>query len=68
MRNFILEAFVRLTECTTKYEFATEVKQSVTKVFGVSSSQFLFVENGRFIIHKSDKEYNLFIHFFLNML
>lgn len=59
MKDILIESFTQLTASKTKYSLSKSIKECACKAFGVSTANFLFVENEKFLVFTSEKEYFL---------
>lgn len=53
----LIQSFIQLTACKTKHSLSKEIKECATKVFGISSANFMFVENEKFVVYHSENKY-----------
>jgi len=56
MKDLLIHSFSQLTACNSKYSLSVAVKDWACKIFGVSTANFLFVENEKFVVYKAEKE------------
>lgn len=54
LKDILIQSFIQLTACKTRYALSTSIKEYASKVFGVSTANFLFVENEKFVIYTSE--------------
>ncbi len=56
MRQMLTESLIHFTDCTSLYDLAFTVKSWAYKIFGVSATRVILVENGEFLVYASEKE------------
>ena len=57
MKDILIESFTQMTASKTKYTLSKSIKECACKAFGTSTANFLFVENDKFLVYNSEKEY-----------
>jgi hypothetical protein len=45
-----------LSKTTNKFEFSQKLKEWAKKIFGTSTTKFLFIEEGHFVEYQSQKK------------
>jgi hypothetical protein len=54
----LTEALIAFTDCTSMMDLAMTVKSWAYKIFGVSATRIILVENDEFVVYLSQQEYS----------